>query len=103
MAGEINTAISYTIGRHKVKSLIMVKQSPDNLSFEEALTELEKIVRQLESGGTDLKSSIDSYERGMALKKLCETKLKEAQGKIEKITLSADGKVTTENFKLSEG
>jgi exodeoxyribonuclease VII small subunit len=74
----------------------------ENLSFEEALSELEKIVRQLESGSADLKSSIDSYERGMALKKLCESKLKEAQTKIEKITLSADGKVTTESFKLSE-
>jgi exodeoxyribonuclease VII small subunit len=74
----------------------------ENMSFEEALSELEKIVRQLESGGADLKSSIDSYERGMALKKMCESKLKEAQTKIEKITLSADGKATTESFKLSE-
>lgn len=75
----------------------------DNLSFEEALGELEKIVRQLESGGADLAASISSYERGMALKKLCENKLKEAQTKIEKITLSADGKATTEPFRLSEG
>lgn len=73
-----------------------------DLTFEDALSELEKIVRQLESGGADLKSSIDSYERGMALKKLCETKLKEAQTKIEKISLSPDGSVTTEPFKLSE-
>ncbi len=80
----------------------MTKSSIESMSFEEALAELEKIVRQLESGGADLKSSIDSYERGMALKKLCEGKLKEAQSKIEKITLSADGKVLTENFKLSE-
>lgn len=72
----------------------------ENLSFEDALTELEKIVRQLESGSADLKSSIDSYERGMALKKLCETKLKEAQTRIEKITVSADGKASTENIKI---
>jgi exodeoxyribonuclease VII small subunit len=79
----------------------MTKQI-DALSFEDALAELEKIVRQLESGGADLKSSIDSYERGMALKKHCEARLKEAQGKIEKITVSADGKATTEPFKISE-
>jgi exodeoxyribonuclease VII small subunit len=79
----------------------MTKQI-DILSFEDALAELEKIVRQLESGGADLKSSIDSYERGMALKKHCETRLKEAQGKIEKITVSADGKASTEPFKVSE-
>ena len=80
----------------------MTKAAPvENMSFEEALSELEKIVRQLESGGADLKSSIDSYERGMTLKKHCESKLKEAQAKIEKITVSVDGKVSTENFKIS--
>lgn len=75
----------------------------DNISFEDALAELEKIVRQLESGGVDLKSSIDSYERGMALKRHCEARLKEAQARIEKITVSADGKVKIEPFSVSEG
>ncbi len=79
----------------------MAKET-DKLSFEEALGELEKIVRQLESGGADLKTSIESYERGMALKKLCETKLKEAQGRIEKITLSADGTAQTAPFSLTD-
>jgi exodeoxyribonuclease VII small subunit len=74
----------------------------ENLSFEEALSELEKIVRQLESGGADLKSSIDSYERGVALKKHCADRLKEAQTRIEKITVATDGKVTTEAYKLSD-
>jgi exodeoxyribonuclease VII small subunit len=78
----------------------MAKTAADDLSFEEALTELEKIVRQLESGGADLKSSIDNYERGMTLKKLCEAKLKEAQTRIEKITVTADGKVSTEAIKI---
>jgi exodeoxyribonuclease VII small subunit len=72
------------------------------LSFEEALGELEKIVRQLETGAADLKTSIDSYERGMALRQYCDSKLKEAQGRIEKITLGADGKATTEAVNLSE-
>jgi len=71
------------------------------LSFEDALTELEKIVRGLETGAADLKTSIDSYERGMALKKHCDAKLKEAQGRIEKITVQ-DGKISTEAFKLGE-
>lgn len=74
----------------------------DSLSFEESLAELEKIVRQLESGSADLESSIGAYARGMALKKRCESKLKEAQAKIEKITISADGKVATEPFKVAE-
>lgn len=70
----------------------------EDLSFEEALAELEKIVRGLESGSDDLKTSIDSYERGAALKKLCEAKLKEAQMKIEKITSAEGGKAKTEAF-----
>lgn len=74
----------------------------DKLSFEEALSELEKIVRALEGGSSDLKTSIDSYERGMALKKFCDAKLKEAQGRIEKITIGEGGKVTTEQIRLSE-
>ncbi len=74
----------------------------EDLTFEAALTELEKIVRQLESGGADLNASISSYERGMALKKLCEDKLKEAQTRIEKITLAADGGVKTEKFSVSD-
>jgi exodeoxyribonuclease VII small subunit len=79
-----------------------MSKAAENLSFEEALGELEKIVRQLESGSADLKSSIDAYERGVTLKKLCEAKLKEAQTKIEKITIAADGSVKTEPFKVSE-
>lgn len=74
----------------------------EKLSFEEALTELEKIVRQLEGGASDLKTSIDSYERGIALKKYCESRLKEAQGRIEKITVSEGGKASAAPFQLSE-
>ena len=74
----------------------------DKLSFEEALSELEKIVRGLETGAADLKTSIDSYERGMALKKYCDARLKEAQGRIEKITVLEGGKTATEPFKLND-
>lgn len=74
----------------------------EKLSFEEALTELEKIVRELESGRADLKSSIEAYELGVALKTHCMAKLKEAEARIEKITVSADGNVATTPFQLSE-
>ena len=56
------------------------------LSFEDALTQLEGIVRDLESGQAPLEESINAYERGVALRRHCETKLKEAELKIEKIT-----------------
>lgn len=70
----------------------------DTLSFEEAMTELEKIVRGLESGQAKLDDSISSYERGTALKNHCEKLLKEAQLKIEKISLQPDGSVKAESI-----
>ena len=65
-----------------------------DLSFEDALGELEGIVRNLETGNTKLEDSITAYERGTALKKHCETKLKDAQSKIEKISIGKDGTVS---------
>ena len=61
------------------------------LPFEKALQELEQIVTRLESGKVDLEQSIPIYERGEALKKHCEMLLKDAEARIEKITLKPDG------------
>jgi exodeoxyribonuclease VII small subunit len=66
------------------------------LSFEAALKELEEIVEELEKGTGDLEGAIAAYERGVALKTHCEAKLKEAQLKVEKITLDLKGQVGTE-------
>ncbi len=66
------------------------------MSFEEALAELETIVERLESGEAKLDDAIGAYERGAALKQHCETKLREAQDKVEKIRLGADGSVSAE-------
>lgn len=62
------------------------------MSFERALEELEQIVGKLESGRAPLAESIAIYERGEALKSHCETLLKTAEARIEKITLSREGK-----------
>ena len=70
----------------------------EKLSFEGAMGELEKIVRDLESGQAKLGESITSYERGTALKNHCEKLLKEAQLKIEKISLQPDGTHKTETI-----
>ena len=64
------------------------------LSFEQALAELEAIVRALESGQAPLEQSIQSYERGAALKAHCEAKLAAARLRVEKIVLSAQGEAT---------
>ena len=67
----------------------------DTLSFEEALAELEGIVRDLETGKTTLEKSIACYERGVALKQVCERKLNDARMKIEKIVIEPDGTLGT--------
>jgi exodeoxyribonuclease VII small subunit len=62
------------------------------LPFEAALAELEGIVEKLEKGAVALEESIKIYERGEALKAHCDKLLRNAEMRIEKITLSADGK-----------
>jgi exodeoxyribonuclease VII small subunit len=67
------------------------KPDPAKLTFEDAINELEKIVSQLEGGQTSLEESIGLYERGEKLKARCEALLKNAEMRIEKITLGPDG------------
>jgi len=62
------------------------------MPFEAALAELEGIVDKLEKGSVSLEDSITLYERGEALKARCDELLRNAEIRIEKITLSADGK-----------
>lgn len=66
------------------------------MSFEEALGELEGIVRDLESGRGRLDEAIGAYERGAALRAHCEARLAEARARVEKITIGPDGGVGTE-------
>ena len=70
------------------------------LSFEDALAELQDLVKRLERGDNKLEDAIKAYERGAALKRHCEAKLREAQLKVEKIVLSSDGSVGAEPAKF---
>ena len=72
----------------------------DSMSFEVALKELEDIVARLEQGEVDLEDSIQLYERGQLLKAHCETKLKAAEGRLEKIVAGAKGVEGTEPIDL---
>ncbi|MEM6889371.1 MAG: exodeoxyribonuclease VII small subunit [Pseudomonadota bacterium] len=63
----------------------------DEMTFEQAMAELEQVLGQLERGDVALDESITLYERGAALKARCETKLKEAEEKVAAITLDANG------------
>jgi exodeoxyribonuclease VII small subunit len=70
------------------------------MSFEDALAELEQIVRRLEGGQVKLDEAILSYERGAQLKQHCERKLNEAQQRVDRIVIGSDGTVTAEPAKL---
>jgi exodeoxyribonuclease VII small subunit len=66
----------------------------NKMGFEEAMAALEAVVGQLERGDVPLEQSITLYERGAALKKRCEAKLKEAEEKVAAITLGEGGEPT---------
>ena len=74
----------------------MAAKAVDKMSFEEALAELEGIVKKLEGGEAPLEESIAIYERGAALKAHCEAKLKTAELKVEQIVQGTSGKPETE-------
>ena len=64
------------------------------MPFEQAIEELETIVKRLEGGKVPLEESVAIYERGEVLKKRCEELLRQAEARVEKITLDASGKPT---------
>jgi len=72
----------------------MTNQNVSEMSFEDAMREFESVVSKLENGDVPLEDSIKLYERGAALKRRCEEKLKEAEEKVAAITLDSDGNPT---------
>jgi exodeoxyribonuclease VII small subunit len=73
-------------------------QTIEKLSFEEALGELESLVRRLEEGKCPLDEAIKTFERGIGLKNHCDTKLKNARLKVEQILENSDGTVSRKPF-----
>jgi exodeoxyribonuclease VII small subunit len=70
------------------------------MSFEDALAELEQIVRRLETGQVKLDDAIQSYERGAQLRRHCEQKLSEAQQRVDRIVVGPDGAIAVASAKL---
>jgi exodeoxyribonuclease VII small subunit len=66
-----------------------------NMSFEQAMSELEKIVIKLETGKETLENAINDYEYGNALREFCEKKLSDAKLKIDQIVKKDDGTIST--------
>lgn len=74
----------------------MTDKNVSDMSFEDAMAELDVVVNKLDRGEVALEESIDLYDRGAKLKAHCETKLKEAEEKVEKITARPNGAISTE-------
>jgi len=72
----------------------MTEKPVSDMSFEDAMKELEQVVSRLESGDAPLEDSIKLYERGAALKEHCQKKLSEAEEKVAQITLDGEGNPT---------
>ena len=73
------------------------------LTFEQALSELEAIVEQLEGGAVSLDKAIDAYSRGMVLKQHCQARLEEARLKVEQIKLpETGGQPATQPFQTDQ-
>lgn len=70
------------------------------MNFEDALAELEQIVRRLEGGQVKLDEAIMSYERGAQLKRHCEKKLNEAQQRVDRIVIGPEGAIGVEPAKF---
>ncbi|MAG77731.1 MAG: exodeoxyribonuclease VII small subunit [Colwelliaceae bacterium] len=80
---------------------MMAKKKIENLSFEEALTELDTLVQQLEQGDLSLEDSMSTFERGLKLSQLSQQKLKDAEQKIQ-ILMTQNGQQGLTDFDASE-
>tara|TARA_B100000686_G_scaffold65614_1_gene70664 strand:- start:66 stop:305 length:240 start_codon:yes stop_codon:yes gene_type:complete len=70
------------------------------LKFEKAIQRLEKIVDDLEKGEIDIDKSLEMFEEGIKMSRVCSKKLNEAEAKIEKLTRNQKGELITELFPL---
>src|ERR1700730_15792182 len=91
--------LSFLLRRAQMSDPIMATDIAA-MSFEDALAELEGIVRRLEGGQVKLDEAIQSYERGAQLKRHCERKLNEAQQRVDRIVIGSEGALTVEPAKL---
>ena len=76
-----------------------MKKKINEITFEATLKQLEDIVDQLDSGDIDLEKSVELYEKGMELKKICDEKLKKVELQIKKIKLN-NKKIIKEDFEV---
>ena len=72
----------------------MAEKSTENFKFEQAMADLETLVNQLEKGDMPLDEALGAFEKGVGLVKKCQTKLQDAELRVEKVLADASGKAT---------
>ncbi len=72
------------------------------IKFEKAMTRLERIVEELERGDLDIDKSLEIFEEGIKMSRVCSKKLTEAEAKIEKLTKGKKGELITELFPVNK-
>ena len=70
----------------------------EDIKFEDALSRLESIVEKLEGGELSLEESLEAFEEGIRLSRICSKRLEEAERKIEILTKGEDGQLQVEDF-----
>ncbi len=74
----------------------------EDVSFEEAMEQLEEMVDSLEAGTLGLEESLKTFEKGMSLVRMCQKKLEDAETKIAKLVKNKDGSLVTEPFQIED-
>ncbi len=80
----------------------MLSPQENELTFEQAMAQLEDIVRQLESGDLSLDEMVRRYEEGMRLLRFCQQKLMAAEQRVKKVTITDEGIIEVSDFDVEE-
>ncbi len=78
----------------------MLSPQENELTFEQAMAQLEDIVRQLESGDLSLDEMVQRYEEGMRLLRFCQQKLMAAEQRVKKVTITDEGTIEVSDFEV---
>jgi exodeoxyribonuclease VII small subunit len=79
-----------------------VGKTKEDISFEEAMKQLNEVVDSLESGVLGLEESLEGFEKGMLLVRICQKKLEDAETKIAQLVETKEGKLVTESFQVGD-
>lgn len=85
-----------------VQSITRIEGAMAEIKFEKAMKRLEQIVEELEKGELDIDKSLEIFEEGIKMSRICSKKLGEAEAKIEKLTKDEKGELITELFPVEE-